>query len=213
MNNYSTEIKTAELNEDGLSMNAGWVTVYHVHPETREYMNGSYEYLMVGVGLPADSYSDEPEVPAAGLALRRSADGQSWEHVPDHRGKRAYDKETRQALTVTHIGKLSEGITLLAPATEFDQWDGAQWVTDTDAQRQALIQAAQQELSTRLTTANNRIQSLNDAVELGIATAEETAALNEWKKYRVLLNRIDTTVIDIVWPQAPDNLSIVTTDQ
>ncbi|MEC5342147.1 tail fiber assembly protein [Brenneria populi] len=204
MNNYSTEIKTAELNENGLSKNAGWVTVYHVHPATREYLSASYEYLMAGVGLPADSYIDAPELPAAGQALCRSADGKSWEHVPDYRGQIVYDTETRQALTVTHIGKLSEGTTLLTPATEFDKWDGSQWITDTDAQQQALIQVAQQELSTRHTVANDRIQALNDAVELGIATEEETATLNEWKTYRVLLNRVDlATAPEIVWPEAP----------
>ncbi|HHG0003449.1 TPA: tail fiber assembly protein, partial [Escherichia coli] len=34
-----------------------------------------------------------------------------------------------------------------------------------------------------------------------IATAEETAALSEWKKYRVLLMRVDTS--NPVWPTPP----------
>lgn len=45
------------------------------------------------------------------------------------------------------------------------------------------------------------IAPLQDAVELGIATAEETAALSEWKKYRVLLMRVDTT--KPAWPTPP----------
>ncbi|MEE7197191.1 tail fiber assembly protein, partial [Escherichia coli O110:H10] len=37
-----------------------------------------------------------------------------------------------------------------------------------------------------------------------IATEEETSLLEAWKKYRVLLNRIDTsTAPDIVWPEIP----------
>ncbi|EEX2874306.1 tail fiber assembly protein [Escherichia coli] len=42
-----------------------------------------------------------------------------------------------------------------------------------------------------------------DAVDAGIATAEETAALSEWKTYRVLLMRADTSAPDITWPVQP----------
>ena len=45
---------------------------------------------------------------------------------------------------------------------------------------------------------------LRDAVDLGIATDAETAALTEWKKYRVLLNRVDTSAApEIEWPTQP----------
>ncbi|TXU80301.1 tail fiber assembly protein, partial [Enterobacter roggenkampii] len=40
-----------------------------------------------------------------------------------------------------------------------------------------------------------------DAVDAGIATDEETAALVEWKQYRVLLMRVDIT--KPVWPTPP----------
>ena len=42
-----------------------------------------------------------------------------------------------------------------------------------------------------------------DAVDAGIATDEETAALTEWKKYRVLLMRVDTAAPDFNWPLPP----------
>ena len=45
------------------------------------------------------------------------------------------------------------------------------------------------------------IAPLQDAVELGIATEEEAAALTEWKKYRVMLMRVDTS--KPVWPTPP----------
>ena len=53
-----------------------------------------------------------------------------------------------------------------------------------------------------LTQANNVIATLQDAVELNMATDEETANLHEWKKYRVLLSRVD--VIKPVWPPLPE---------
>ncbi|EFA6329502.1 hypothetical protein E3C62_13755 [Escherichia coli] len=43
-----------------------------------------------------------------------------------------------------------------------------------------------------------------DAVDLEIATEEEASLLEAWKKYRVLLNRVDTsTAPDIEWPAVP----------
>lgn len=55
-------------------------------------------------------------------------------------------------------------------------------------------------------TASSKISVLQDAVDYEMATAEETAALTAWKKYRVLLNRIDTSIVaDIEWPALPEN--------
>lgn len=46
---------------------------------------------------------------------------------------------------------------------------------------------------------------LLDAVDLGISTPEEEARLKEWKIYRVMLNRVDTsTAPDIEWPVKPE---------
>lgn len=52
--------------------------------------------------------------------------------------------------------------------------------------------------------ASEHIAPLQDAADLEIATEEETSLLEAWKKYRVLLNRIDTsTAPDIEWPTSP----------
>lgn len=52
--------------------------------------------------------------------------------------------------------------------------------------------------------ADAEIAPLQDAVDLGIATYAEAAALTEWKKYRVMLMRIDTSKSpDIEWPVPP----------
>ncbi|WP_211284273.1 tail fiber assembly protein, partial [Xenorhabdus stockiae] len=56
-----------------------------------------------------------------------------------------------------------------------------------------------------LTEAKEKIDIWQDAVELDMATKEEKAALLKWKKYRVLLNRVDcSTAPDIVWPEQPE---------
>ncbi|MEQ9902584.1 tail fiber assembly protein [Pectobacterium aroidearum] len=203
MSNYSTQIKNAELNEHGLAINTGWITVYHVNPVTREYQSASYEYVMQGVGLPADSYADEPQLPPVGQALRRSADGKAWEVVPDYRGQTVYSTETRQAQVVSQFGGLPDDVTLLKPATEFDVWNGKAWVLDKDAQAAAALKTAQQELATRKAAAATRINELTYAVNLDIATDDEKAALIEWQKYAVLLSRVDVTASDIEWPEQP----------
>ncbi|MFJ5422279.1 tail fiber assembly protein [Pectobacterium parvum] len=203
MSNYSTQIKNAELNEHGLAINTGWITVYHVNSATREYQSASYEYVMQGVGLPADSYADEPQLPPVGQALRRSADGKAWEQVPDYRGQTVYSTETRQAQTVTQFGELHDNVTLLKPASEFDAWNGKKWVIDKAAQAAAALQAAQQELTTRKAAATSRINELTYAIDLDIATDDEKTALTAWQTYAVLLSRVDVNAVKIDWPEAP----------
>ncbi|OJH83041.1 tail fiber assembly protein [Serratia marcescens] len=64
---------------------------------------------------------------------------------------------------------------------------------------------AEVERSRRLTAAAKILGPLQDAEDLAIATEEEKAALLTWKKYRVLLNRIDTgKAPDIDWPPVPE---------
>ncbi|WP_219952120.1 tail fiber assembly protein [Dickeya zeae] len=66
------------------------------------------------------------------------------------------------------------------------------------------IATAGQELQARRSVATSRITELMYADELGIATDIEKSALPEWKRYLVLLSRIDTTTTpDIDWPDLP----------
>lgn len=53
-----------------------------------------------------------------------------------------------------------------------------------------------------LSAAAASIAPLQDAVDERMATAEETAALSEWKKYRVKVMRVDTTKPE--WPTPPN---------
>ncbi|EMB3082276.1 tail fiber assembly protein [Providencia rettgeri] len=202
---YSTEIQKAQFDEQGLAITAGWVEVYICHPETREYMRASLDNVPFGGSVVADAYLDKPELPTkTDIAIIRSADEQTWLQIPDHRGKTAYNTESRQTTEIDFIGDLPDTLTLLEPKTEFDRWNGKKWVTDNDAQKSALVVEADNEKAQRLNEANSTITYLQDAVDVGLATEEEVAALQEWKKYRVLLNRVDTsTAPNIDWPEKP----------
>lgn len=61
--------------------------------------------------------------------------------------------------------------------------------------------SAEQKRQTLKSVADTEISWRQDAVDAGIATEEETAALTEWKKYRVMLMRVDTS--KPVWPTPP----------
>ena len=55
--------------------------------------------------------------------------------------------------------------------------------------------------------ATAKIQILNDAYELGIATDKEKTKLTEWKTYRVLLSRVseqETYPLNIEYPVKPE---------
>lgn len=68
---------------------------------------------------------------------------------------------------------------------------------------QQIIQAEQKRTVLR-SMADKEIAWRQDAFDAEIATAEETAALSEWKKYRVLLMRVDTA--KPVWPVNPQDI-------
>jgi len=58
--------------------------------------------------------------------------------------------------------------------------------------------------SSLMDEASQRINVLQDAVDLEMATSDETTALPLWKKYRVLLSRINAEVTEsVVWPEKP----------
>ncbi|WP_264859580.1 tail fiber assembly protein [Citrobacter freundii] len=64
-----------------------------------------------------------------------------------------------------------------------------------------LIAQADQKKSALRATADAEIAWRQDAVDANIAKDEEISALKEWKKYRVLLMRVDTADPD--WPTVP----------
>ncbi|KMW71943.1 tail assembly protein [Photorhabdus luminescens subsp. luminescens] len=203
---YSLEPEAAILGQDGLAEKAGWLTIYHAAPHSREFIGATPEYLMKGVGIPASSYTDAPTLPKSdSMAVRRTADGELWEIVPDYRGKTAYNIQTRLPQEITELGELPETLTFKQPATHFDRWDGSKWVTDKAAIKGSEIEQAEQLRDTLCTQSNETITLLQYAVDTELASEEEQALLLEWKKYLVLLNRVDTSLVpDIKWPEMPE---------
>ncbi|EDW2637143.1 tail fiber assembly protein [Salmonella enterica subsp. salamae] len=205
MSKYNTELPVAKLNKNGIATTAGWLTVYSVEPEQQEYQSVTMEYLAVGVGLPALSYSDKPEIPDEGLALVRNADQQSWEAVPDYRGMTAYSTETGQPEIIAFIGELPDSLTLQAPVTPYDKWDGDAWVTDTEAQHADEVAAAERQKQTLLTEAQQQIAGWQVELQLGIISDEDKESLIIWMSYIKAVQAVDTSKApDITWPDKPE---------
>ncbi|EMB4692075.1 tail fiber assembly protein [Citrobacter farmeri] len=75
------------------------------------------------------------------------------------------------------------------------------WVDIPPLSTEQLVAIVEQNKAKLRSIADAEISWRQDAVDAGIATKEETAALIDWKKYRVLLMRVDTS--NPVWPTPP----------
>ncbi|MDR9989957.1 tail fiber assembly protein [Enterobacter hormaechei subsp. steigerwaltii] len=79
-----------------------------------------------------------------------------------------------------------------------------EWVDIEPPTREEAIENAEALKAQLLSVAAQAIAPLQDAVDLSMATDDEMASLSAWKKYRVLLNRVDTSEPDeIEWPESP----------
>ena len=196
----------AILNNKFIATKAGEITVYNYDSETREYISASIEYLAVGVGIPAYSCLDAPGTYKAGYAICRSADFNSWEYVPDHRGEVVYNTETGESKEITAPGDYPDNTTTIAPLTPYDKWDGEKWVTDTEAQHSAAVDAAEAQRQSLMDTAMASINLIQLKLQAGRSlTQAETNRLNTVLNYIDAVTATDTsTAPDIIWPVFPE---------
>ncbi|WP_449261531.1 tail fiber assembly protein [Escherichia coli] len=178
------------------------ITIYNLLAGTNEFIGEGDAYIPPHTGLPANSTDiAPPDIPAGFVAVFNSDDA-SWHIVEDHRGKTVYDVASGDALFISELGPLPENVTWLSPAGEYQRWDGVSWVKDEEAEKLFRIRKAEEKKARLIQEATDNIAILQDAVNLEIATNEENSQLDSWRKYRVLVSRIDTsTAPDIVWPE------------
>ncbi|KAA1141760.1 tail fiber assembly protein [Citrobacter portucalensis] len=195
----------AKLNSELIATVPGDITVFNYDGATREYLSTSVEYLAVGVGLPANSCTDAPGKTKAGSAICRTADFTAWEYVADHRGETVYSTETGDAMMISVPGDYPDGTTTLAPSTPYDTWNGSEWVTDTEAQHAANVEAAEQQKAALLAEAQTTISLWQTELQLGIISDEDKASLIAWMKYIKAVQAVDTSKApDIAWPDKPE---------
>lgn len=82
------------------------------------------------------------------------------------------------------------------------------WVDIPAPTAEQLTAQAEQTKRSLVEEAAAAISWLQDAVDENIATEKEISLLSDWKKYRVLLMRIDISQApDIQWPEVPGNVA------
>jgi len=184
----------------------------NVHRGTGEFLclsEADPSPLEPGVWLfPAYSYQIDPPELQTGFAALINRDSNGWELVADHRGATVYSTDTGERRLWQALGDLPEGYTLQAPASEFDTWVGEQWVPDEAAMAEAARQMAYHKQVLANQYATSRISTLQDAVDLKMASEAEAAALTAWKAYRVELSRLDITTTapaEDDWPSSPND--------
>jgi len=193
----------AKWGPDGWAETDGWALAHCTNPETNEYNGQMDVWVSAGTSLPACAFLDEPPPQQPGKAIVRHND--SWMQVEDHRGQTAYDKQSRQPVSIAVLGELPAHLTMQQPSSQCDAWDEAQgaWVKDADAEQAMRQQQAETQRNAMMAEANQKIAVLADAVELGMATETEQAVYTAWRQYRVLLTRLDLTQSPVPWPPTP----------
>ncbi|EPS3009567.1 tail fiber assembly protein [Escherichia coli] len=199
--------KSPKLSDDAPATGSGGLTITDVM--AAQGMVQSKAPLGFALFLAKVGVLDEkegialPDIPAGFVAVFNSNEA-SWHLVEDHRGKTVYDVASGDALFISELGPLPENVTWLSPGGEYQKWNGTAWVKDTEAEKLFRIREAEETKNSLMQVASEHIAPLQDAVDLEIATEEEISLLEAWKKYRVLLNRVDTsTAPDIEWPIIP----------
>ena len=96
------------------------------------------------------------------------------------------------------------GSILIAPG-DYWEWTGSGWAEYSAEVVRGMAEATKARL---MQTANAALIPLQDAADLGMATGAETLALTAWKKYRVLLSRVDVSAgAAIIWPEVPADVA------
>ncbi|EGS7822500.1 tail fiber assembly protein [Salmonella enterica subsp. enterica serovar Enteritidis] len=184
-----------------MSSKARTITIYNLRSDTNEFIGAGDAYIPPHTGLPANCTDiAPPDIPASHIAVF-DAETEMWSLHEDHRGETVYDTTTGNQVYISSPGPLPENVTSVSPDGEYQKWNGKAWVKDEVAETAARLREAEGTKSRLLQTAAEKIAPLQDAVDLEIAIDDEKVQLDEWKKYRVLVNRVDTTNPD--WPDVP----------
>lgn len=194
----------AKLNDKLIATQSGYVTVYNYDELSQEYLSSSHEFLMAGVGIPANSVVDVPLENKIGYAICRSIENGRWEYISDHRGKTLYKCGTGEPVLINNLGDYPDDLTTLKPATPYDRWNGTTWVTDTEAMKNQQIVEAERKKSELLADAKNMISEWQTELQLGLIDEADKASLISWLAYIKDVKAVETNdAPDLEWPTPP----------
>ncbi|OVZ81105.1 tail fiber assembly protein [Yersinia kristensenii] len=196
---------TIEFDKDGYSLTSGTVTVYNISADTKECIGKTEEFITVGTGLPAHAYLDEPLKAKKGFAVCRTINGEGWEYVADHRGETVFSTKTGEKINIAELGDYPADSTTKAPATPYDTWSGNEWATNTEARKAAESEAAKQQKTALLASAQAAISIWQTELQLGIISDKDKTSLIAWINHIRAVQAIDTSLApSIEWPASPE---------
>ncbi|MDH0055930.1 hypothetical protein ACVWWU_001353 [Pantoea sp. PA1] len=194
----------AQLDKDFVAINAGEISVCNYDGVSREYLSTITEILAKGVGLPANSCIDAPLEKKEGMVVCRTKDLSAWEYINDHRGETVHDIKTGESLIITELGDYPENTTPKIPLSQYDEWDGEDWVMNLVKRHEADIASAEKHRQSLLdniekTTSDWRIELL-----LGDISDNDKSKLSAWMVYKSAVKAVDmSTAPDVNWPVLP----------
>ncbi|NUF27007.1 tail fiber assembly protein [Gilliamella sp. ESL0254] len=88
----------------------------------------------------------------------------------------------------------------------FHKWNEKtkKWFEDVNKRNQYFCEQNTVTKNTLINEANGKIAVLQDTIDLDMQEANEEEQLKQWKKYRILLMRVDINQSDINWPEKPN---------
>lgn len=165
---------------------------------------GEPVYAMLSV--PAQAAPDAPPEIPSGMLARRLPDDSGWELAADILGK-WYDA-SGQPVQIDSLDADVSTLTREAPPDGTSMLVDGAWVPDPAKVAAAAKATADAAVSAGMSEAARQIAVLQDAADLGIATDAEAQAYTEWRRYRVLLSRVqsDPAYPNVVLPEQPEKV-------
>ncbi|MFJ7173970.1 tail fiber assembly protein [Citrobacter freundii] len=179
------------------------IKVFNLSADTSEFIGTGDAYIPPHTGLPANCTVIAPPETEAGFVAIFDHEKQKWDVKEDHRNEVVYDTATRQQMYITEPGALPASVTTIAPESDFDVWDGQQWVKDVAAERKAALEAAVIKKESLINDAMASISVIQLKLSAGRKlTPEETEKLNAVLDYIDSVTATDiSSAPDINWPQ------------
>lgn len=181
----------------------GWEIFVDRRGEVMYDVRSGDKFVIEELGTPASNLTPvEPPEVEEGFARVYDFENHVWVVLENHIGETIYNKADGSSETVTSLGAINENFTTIAPTSPFDKWDGEAWVKDEDAEKAFFVEEATEKKALLLSQINSELAILADAIDLEIATEEESERYNSLRKQRVMVSRIDpNNAPDITWPE------------
>ena len=151
-----------------------------------------------GAAIPSDAY-----VALMAGKLERITSAGEWECIDDVRG--TWYGADGQAVQIDDLDADVSALTRTPPPDATYKLVNGEWKQCPDKVAAAKKAEMDMAVAAGMADASQHIAVLQDAVDLAMATAEEEAALKSWRRYRVLLSRLqsDAKYPDVKLPAMP----------